>query len=669
MLNFYSLRAIGMSLLLVAGANTAFAQALDVSVAADFGNSHPSYPASNAVDGNTSFASRWAADFDSGSANLVVDFGDVETVDNIGVAWGHGDTRSYKFTVWGRGSTSGSWTRLLDDQSSGSTTELEDYNVSDIKARQVRIEVFSNSAGTNFANIAEFEVYGSGIDSGSSTSTDTGSGNSSGSNSSNGGSSDSGSSNSNNVTSNGRFSIPGLIQAEDFDDYADSDSNNRGGQYRNTGVDIQSCSDSGCGYNIGWMSDGEWLEYNIDVESSGSYQALVRVASTRSSGALSFELDGQRITNNISIANTGGWQNWTTQTISLGNLSSGDHTLRLNVEGPLFNINWISISSGGGNDPVQVSESESESDPTPAPDPDPVPSPVVSGNFGLNPNAEPWENFDLRRWALDTPAPRNDDKCRAERTWDHNWDDNDPLENSSEPFFFTHSDGGLRFVTRIDGQTTNDDCNEGFVRSELREMLRAGDQSIDDTSVSRNNWKLGYQPGDDDDWGGVNGELHATLRVNKVTTTGSSSQVGRIIVGQIHASGDEPLRLYYRKRSGESKGCIYFGHEIRTEDDVWFEMIGDRTCEDGPSNGIELNELFSYSIINNDEDITVVIRRGDRDGQIIAQRTIDMNDLDSGYDRSDEWMYFKVGAYTQNDSGNGSDGDIATFYRITASHD
>jgi len=82
-----------------------------------------------------------------------------------------------------------------------------------------------------------------------------------------------------------------------------------------------------------------------------------------------------------------------------------------------------------------------------------------------------------------------------------------------------------------------------------------------------------------------------------------------------------------------------------------------------------LNELFSYSIINDDEDLTVIIRRGDRDGPVIAQRTIDMNSLDSGYDRSDEWMYFKAGAYTQNDSGNGSDGDIVTFYRLDVSHD
>ena len=46
-----------------------------------------------------------------------------------------------------------------------------------------------------------------------------------------------------------------------------------------------------------------------------------------------------------------------------------------------------------------------------------------------------------------------------------------------------------------------------------------------------------------------------------------------------------------------------------------------------------------------------------------------MNDEESGYDRSDEWMYFKAGAYTQNDTGDDDDHDIITFYRLENTHD
>ena len=605
---------------------TASAQTFEVATSGDWGNSHHAYPSSNAVDKNTSFSSRWASNFSGGSANLWVDFGTVQRIDDVGIAWGRGNQRSYVFEVWARKGTSGSWTKVFDDKSSGDTTGVEQYNVDDFSARQVRVKVFSNSAGTVWADITEFEVYGT---------------------------SGPGSTSSNSITtvnvpkptnSTPVVNVPGLIQAEEFTDYKDVDSRNNGGAYRNTGVDLESCSDANCGYNVGWTKTGEWLDYNINVLESGSYEAKIRVAANNSNGRYSFSLDGSKVTSTKSVANTGGWQRWVTKTVSLGTISQGKHTLRLYVENSGFNVNWISMVRTG----EQIAE---------------------TNDFNLNSNSDPWDNFDLSRWSLDTPAPRNDDQCKAERTWDYSWSTNNPLDSSSAPFFFTHSDGGMRFVTRIDGESTSSSCNSGYVRSELREMIRAGNRDIDDTGVSRNNWKLGYQPGADSNWGGVNGRMDATLRVNKVTTTGSSGQVGRVIIGQIHAINDEPLRLYYRKRSGQSKGCIYFAHEIRNDDDINFSMIGDESCTSSPSNGIALDELFSYSIINNDEDLTVIIRRGDRNGSVIAQKTIDMNQLNSGYDRSDEAMYFKAGAYTQNDSGNGSDGDIVTFYRLSVSHD
>lgn len=602
-----------------------FAQTFEPVSAHDYGDSHRSYPPANAIDGNTLFSSRWAATFDSGSADLFVDLGSIKRIDDVGVAWGRGNERTYTFQIRARSRTSGRWTTVYRGTSSGKTSGVEQYNVDDFDARQVRVKVTSNSANTNWANITEFEVYGTG-----------------------GPSDDKSDDRPDDNSDDTGYSVPGLIQAEDFTNYLDSDSRNNGGKYRSTSVDIETSRDTAGGYNIGWVKAGEWLEYDVNVHTSGTYQAQVRVASTKSSGKFSFDVDGRQVTPVVSVNNTRNWQSWRTQTVSLGTLSAGNHTLRMNMEGDSFNVNWMNIVSTKSND-----EPEKPQNPT----------------FGLNPNVDPWDNFDLRRWSLDTPAPRNDEACKAERTWDYSWNESNPLDSSSKPFFYTHTDGGMRFVTRIDGQSTSTSCTSGFVRSELREMLRAGDRSIEDTGVSRNNWKLGYQPGNNSNWGGVNGEMNATLAVNKVTTTGDSGQVGRVVVGQIHAVKDEPLRLYYRKRSGQSKGCIYFGHEIRTKDDEWFDMIGDLDCTSGPSNGIELNELFSYSIINDDEDITVIIRRGDRDGPVIASKTIDMNQLNSGYDRSDESMYFKAGAYTQNDTGNGSDGDIVTFYRLSVSHD
>ena len=125
-----------------------------------------------------------------------------------------------------------------------------------------------------------------------------------------------------------------------------------------------------------------------------------------------------------------------------------------------------------------------------------------------------------------------------------------------------------------------------------------------------------------------------------MTTTGdSSNHRGRTIIGQIHAEDDEPLKLYYRKLPGDSRGCVYMRVEIRdsSASDLLFPIVGNEDC-DNPSDGIALNELFSYEIINDDEDITVRIRHGDRDGPTIGLRTVDMDQLDLGYDRSSEWM-------------------------------
>ena len=70
--------------------------------------------------------------------------------------------------------------------------------------------------------------------------------------------------------------VPGTIEVEDFDEggegiaYHDSDAVNTTGAYRTTGVDIQSTTDTGGGYNVSYIVAGEWLEYSINVATAGS---------------------------------------------------------------------------------------------------------------------------------------------------------------------------------------------------------------------------------------------------------------------------------------------------------------------------------------------------------------------------------------------------------------
>ena len=230
----------------------------------------------------------------------------------------------------------------------------------------------------------------------------------------------------------------------------------------------------------------------------------------------------------------------------------------------------------------------------------------------------------------------------------------------------------MRFIAEYGGGTTGGDCDDKS-RSELREMLRGSNRNIDTTGKNgdfRNNWALEYQPNKadaDETWGARGGKMSATLIVNDVTESGSSNDQGNIVIGQIHASSDEPLRLHYRIRPGMSRGCIWAASEIRNGDDVNFDIIGTRNCTSSPNDGIALGEMFSYEIENIDEDIIVTIREGDR-GSIIEREVIDLDRLNSRYDRDDEWMYFKAGVYSQNDDGDRGDKDIVTFYRLDIEH-
>jgi len=73
--------------------------------------------------------------------------------------------------------------------------------------------------------------------------------------------------------------VPGLIEAEDFDPngYEDTTPGNEGASLR-TDVDVD-IKELGAGYAIGWMTNGEWLEYTVRVEQAGSYQITLQTGS------------------------------------------------------------------------------------------------------------------------------------------------------------------------------------------------------------------------------------------------------------------------------------------------------------------------------------------------------------------------------------------------------
>ena len=121
---------------------------------------------------------------------------------------------------------------------------------------------------------------------------------------------------------------------------------NNGWSYRNDGVDMEACQDSDTtnGYNVGWVSEDEWINYTVEIGNSAAYTLVMRVASNVPTGRFHLELDNRPITQSISVNHTGGWQSWTDLELQDIPLEAGTHVLKLYVEAGEFNINYLEFS-------------------------------------------------------------------------------------------------------------------------------------------------------------------------------------------------------------------------------------------------------------------------------------------------------------------------------------
>ncbi|TXR54408.1 polysaccharide lyase family 7 protein [Reinekea thalattae] len=323
------------------------------------------------------------------------------------------------------------------------------------------------------------------------------------------------------------------------------------------------------------------------------------------------------------------------------------------------------------------------------------------GDYGLSTDVAPAGNFDLWDWYLSVPTDTNGDG-KADSIKEDQLND----ENYESEYFYTDEDSGaMVFECTVGGYKTSSGTK--YTRTELREMLRRGDTSIDtsydyeddpDGNGRLNNWAFStINSSDYDEFGGIDGTLDVTLAVNKVTTTGSLDpnpsdeddlenykKVGRIVIGQIHASGNEPIRLYYHKYPYNTYGSIYFAHEPSVEakedgeKEKWYGLLGNMIdnsdnsyvdVEDmanltDPSDGIKLNETFSYSIDVDGDYLSVTISQ---DGQELAYKQISMSS--SGYDDSNNYMFFKAGIYLNDDVSDSDDSAKLSIYELSNSHD
>ena len=257
----------------------------------------------------------------------------------------------------------------------------------------------------------------------------------------------------------------------------------------------------------------------------------------------------------------------------------------------------------------------------------------------------PAENFDLTHWKITYP-----DASEAY-----------PPAVVPNEFYTDETTGAMVFECVNRGERTSKSTK--YARSELREMLRGTDDSIGTKSLG-NNWVISTAPlSAQQSAGGVDGNMKVTVAVDAVSTTysdGNDYMLGRVIVGQIHGSEDEPFKIYYRKLPGNTKGSVYFSYED-SKVEHYYELFGSRDNDaSDPADGIALGEKWSYEVDVSGRAMVVTVTK--EDGAFKSKSIA----WSSEYD--DDWFYFKAGNYNQNNGGETGDYAQVSVFALTATH-
>jgi poly(beta-D-mannuronate) lyase len=304
----------------------------------------------------------------------------------------------------------------------------------------------------------------------------------------------------------------------------------------------------------------------------------------------------------------------------------------------------------------------------------------------LDTSKAPAENFEMRKWKINLPIPDTNPE-RKGKTMEISaaqLNDSKKPYSQAEWFYTDAKTGAMVFATPNEAVTTPNSKN---ARSELRAMLNV-------------NLPLGYKDPSTNfvvdandnasEYGSIGGRMSAILSVDHVSLSGNDAKHGAhaVVVGQIHGSKNEPLKIYYRKLPNHEHGSLFWSYEINPKEkknrfDIYHDIFGasNLTQKDkDPRGGIELGELFAYdvNVVDNIMNLTFTKNPGEANEEVVIYKT-DLSqanaasDLDRSY--AQDWMYFKAGAYNQCNikakssgcSNNGIDaGDYAkvSFYKL-----
>lgn len=127
--------------------------------------------------------------------------------------------------------------------------------------------------------------------------------------------------------------IPGRIEAEDYSAML--------------GIQTESCSEGG--EDVGYIDEGDWMNYVVNVSASGEYDIRCRVAA-EDTGPHSFQIQTNGSTVTVDFSGTGGWQTWKDANEKIS-MNAGVQTIRISATSSAFNINYLEFTPSSA-DPV-----------------------------------------------------------------------------------------------------------------------------------------------------------------------------------------------------------------------------------------------------------------------------------------------------------------------------
>ncbi|MCQ2096975.1 MAG: family 43 glycosylhydrolase [Fibrobacter sp.] len=170
--------------------------------------------------------------------------------------------------------------------------------------------------------------------------------------------------------------IPGKIQAEEFDkpgvgrgnqSFSDKDAENHGdSDFRKDdapAVDLYKKSNDRV--VLGYVQEGEWLEYTVDIAKAGDYTMFAAVASAGGS-KFKLSIDGEDITGDVEVPKAAeGEDNYDdyNKVSADVTLPAGKHILRFTATGDWFDVDYFNFVAGKGADDDEPLPGEGETDP------------------------------------------------------------------------------------------------------------------------------------------------------------------------------------------------------------------------------------------------------------------------------------------------------------------